>query len=170
MGTDISASNWSSFKLRVNINRKISEIYGQWTTPGGLEKWFLREAIFFDSAGKKRGNNESVQKNDTYEWRWHGYSDDVTEKGTVLEANGADRFSFTFSLGCPVTIRIYGEIDETIVELTESDLPTDEKTRSGHFVGDSRGWIFYMVNLKSILEGGLDLRNKKIELRNVITA
>lgn len=65
---------------------------------------------------------------------------------------------------------MYPEADETIVELTESGLPTDDKTKAGHFVGDSRGWIFYLTNLKSILEGGLDLRNKKMEIKNVITA
>jgi hypothetical protein len=73
-------------------------------------------------------------------------------------------------MGCPVTISIYPESDETIVELVESDLPTDQETILKHFVGDSKGWIFYMVNLKSILEGGLDLRNKKTELTNVITS
>lgn len=170
MPGEVNASNWSSFKLRVNIKKGVRDIYPLWATSVGLERWFLREAIFRDKSGKVRAKDELVQKNDTYEWRWHGYPDDVTEKGTVLEANGGDKFSFTFSLGCPVMIHIYIELDETIVELTESDLPTDEKTMAGHFVGDSRGWIFYMVNLKSILEGGLDLRNKKIELRNVITA
>jgi hypothetical protein len=32
------------------------------------------------------------------------------------------------------------------------------------------GWSFFMVNLKSILENGYDLRNKNEELKNVITA
>ncbi|HEY6504224.1 MAG TPA: SRPBCC domain-containing protein [Chitinophagaceae bacterium] len=162
--------NWSSFSLRVNISKSPKDIYDCWASQQGLENWFLREAVFKDASGKQRPKDTPVQKGDTYEWRWHGYPDEVTEKGTVLEANGKDKFSFTFSLKCPVSIHIYPEAGETIVELTESGLPTDDKTRSGHFVGDSRGWIFYLTNLKSILEGGLDLRNKKIELRNVITA
>jgi hypothetical protein len=33
-----------------------------------------------------------------------------------------------------------------------------------------KGWIFYMINLKSVLEGGLDMRNRKVELKNVLTA
>ncbi|MBL7739270.1 MAG: SRPBCC domain-containing protein [Chitinophagaceae bacterium] len=162
--------NWSSFSLRVNIRKDIQIIYDCWTLQAGLENWFLREAVFKDASGKQRAGNEPVQKGDTYEWRWHGYPDEVMERGTVLEANGKDQFIFTFSLQCPVTIRIYTEADETIVELTESGLPTDDKTRSAHFVGDSRGWVFYLTNLKSVLEGGVDLRNKKMELRNVITA
>ena len=162
--------NWSSFKLRVNINSANQIIYNKWSTQEGLESWFLRDAVFKDATGKQRAKNEKAQKGDTYEWRWYGYLDEVTEKGTVIEANGTDKFSFTFSLKCPVAIQVYPEAGEMIVELTESGLPTDDKTKAGHFVGDSRGWIFYLTNLKSILEGGLDLRNKKLELRNVITA
>jgi hypothetical protein len=51
----------------------------------------------------------------------------------------------------------------------ESGLPDDE-TGIKHFLDDLTGWIFYLINLKSVLEGGLDLRNRKVELRNVITA
>jgi hypothetical protein len=45
-----------------------------------------------------------VQEGDSYTWRWHGYPDDVTQSGKVLKANGKNLFSFSFSLGCPVTV------------------------------------------------------------------
>jgi hypothetical protein len=161
---------WSRFKLRVNIKTQPQEAYNSWITPGALESWFLRRAIFRDQQGKARDKNSVIMAGDSYEWYWHGYPDSILEKGTVLKANGSDTFSFTFSMGCPVTISIYPESGETIVELVESDLPTDNDTVLKHFVGDSKGWIFYLVNLKSILEGGLDLRNKRTELTNVITS
>jgi hypothetical protein len=161
---------WSKFKLRVNVKTLTEKAYRAWITSQQLESWFLRKAIFRDATGKKRASNDVIQKGDTYEWYWHGYPDSVVEKGKVLEANGKNIFSFTFSMGCPVTISIYEESDETIVELIESDLPTDESTALKHYVGDSRGWIFYLTNLKSVLEGAKDLRNKKMEIKNVITA
>jgi hypothetical protein len=161
---------WSKFKLRVNVGISTQTAYKAWTTSQQLESWFLRKAIFRDATGKERASNEVVQKGDTYEWYWHGYPDSVVERGKVLETNGKNIFSFTFSMGCPVTISIYEESDETIVELIESDLPTDESTALKHYVGDSRGWIFYLTNLKSVLEGAKDLRNKKMEIKNVITA
>ncbi|UZR99686.1 SRPBCC domain-containing protein [Chondrinema litorale] len=163
-------SQWSKFKLRVNVQKEASTAYACWTNAEALESWFLRKAIFKDSAGNVRAANETVQEGDTYEWYWHGYPDSVVEKGTVLKANGSNMFCFTFSKGCPVTISVYSEEGETIVELVESDLPTDETTKLQHFVGDSKGWIFYLTNLKSVLEGGIDLRNKKLNLVNVITA
>ena len=161
---------WSQFKLRVNVNTSVEKAFEAWVTRSQLESWFLRKAIFRDASGRERDLNEPVQPGDTYEWYWHGYPDSVVEKGKVLKVSGKNIFSFTFSMGCPVTISVYEESDETIVELIETDLPTDESTALKHYVGDSRGWIFYLTNLKSILEGGKDLRNKKMELKNVITA
>jgi uncharacterized protein YndB with AHSA1/START domain len=163
-------SPFSAFKLRVNINTSIENAYKAWASRAGLESWFLRQALFKDAAGKERIGETPVQENDSYTWRWHGYPDDISEKGKVLKANGKNLFSFTFSMGCPVTVSIYTELDQTIVELVESNLPTDEETIKKHFVGDSRGWIFYLANLKSVLEGGLDLRNKNDKIMNVITS
>ncbi len=161
---------WSQFKLRVNIQKDTDAVYHLWSTANGLERWFLRNAIFKDPNGNVRDGDSPIQQGDTYEWYWHGYPDSVVEKGKVLKADGRKVFSFTFSMDCPVTVSLYTEAGETIVELIESDLPTDETTMLKHYVGDSRGWIFYLINLKSILEGGVDLRNKKVELVDVITS
>ncbi len=161
---------WNHFKLRINVNASIGEVYKAWTTQAGLESWFLRKALFAGSDGKNREPNTPVAEGDSYTWYWHGYPDSVLEKGKVLKANGKDHFVFTFSMNCPVTISIYQEAGETMVELVESELPTDLETIRKHFVGDSGGWVFYLANLKSVLEGGLDLRNKKLELTNVINS
>ncbi len=163
-------NDWKKFRLRVNIKSSIETIYKAWATPQGLESWFLRNAQFKNTEDNAIDKDSYLKEGDTYEWFWHGYPDSVCEKGKVLKSNGKNIFSFTFSMGCPVTISIYKESDECIVELVESDLPADEKTRLQHFVGDSRGWIFYLTNLKSVLEGGLDLRNRKNELTDEITA
>ena len=163
-------SDFSEFKLRVNIKTTIENAYRAWATPSGLESWFLRKAIFTDEKGVARTGNSSIKENDGYTMFFHGYPDSVSEKGKVLKANGKDFFSFTFSKGCPVSISIYTEHGDIIVELFESNLPTDEDTTKKHYVGDSKGWIFYLTNLKSILEGGLDLRNKNEKIQNVITA
>lgn len=166
----MASSVFSEFKLRVNINTGIETAYRAWATPSGLESWFLRKALFRDEQENIRPAGSFIRENDQYTMLWHGHPDEVAEKGKVLKANGKNIFSFTFSLGCPVTISIYTEQDQTIVELLESNLPTDEETISKYYTGDSKGWIFYLTNLKSVLEGGLDLRNKNEALTNVITA
>ena len=161
---------WNKFTLRVNIKTTPGAAFRAWATRSALESWFLRKAIFSSGDGKELGSDHAVQAGDTYEWYWHGYPDSVVEKGRIVQTNGKDQLTFTFSMGCPVTINVYEESGETIVELVESDLPSDTETILKHYIGDSRGWIFYLTNLKSVLEGGIDLRNRKLELANVITS
>ncbi|HVU55936.1 MAG TPA: SRPBCC domain-containing protein [Puia sp.] len=166
---------WNEFKLRIGIDAPLATIYKAWSTPGGLESWFLRKALLTPSDQAPSGQpphrapDDPIQPGDHYEWYWHGHPDTVAHKGTILRANGKDLFQFSFSLDCPVTVSLYRECDETIVELRESEFPAGEKAMK-HYVEDSKGWIFYLANLKSILEGGLDLRNRKVELTNVINS
>jgi hypothetical protein len=177
-------NHWSEFRLRVNIDVPVETVYRAWATPGGLESWFLRKAIFVartgaagDSVGAgnaigqpARPGNAFIQKGDAYEWYWHGYPDSLLQKGRILAANGKDQFRFSFSDGCPVNISLYRECDETIVELSETDLPEEQGAALRHYIDNMKGWVFYLTNLKSVLEGGRDLRNQKMELSNVITA
>lgn len=168
MGQSTQA-DFSQFKLRVNIKTSIENAYRAWATSAGFNSWFVGTTVFTDEKGVVRSGDSLAQANDEYACSWNSRSDTVTIKGKVLKANGKNLFSFSWSKGCPVTISIYTEQNETIVELIESNLPTDEETIKKHYVGDSKGWIFYLTNMKSVLEGGLDLRNKNPAITNVIT-
>ncbi len=81
-----------------------------------------------------------------------------------------DMIRFSFAGTCIVTLTLKKEQNETIVELEQQDLPLDETARVNYHLGCMTGWTFYMANLKSILEGGLDLRNKNEKIRKVINA
>jgi len=161
--------DFSQFKLRVDIKTSVENAYTAWATPAGLNSWFIGRVVFTDEKGVVRSGDSPAQANDEYTCFFNSHPEKVAIKGKVLRANGKNLFSFTFSKSCPVTITVYSEHDETIVELIESNLPTDEETIKKHYVGDSKGWIFYLTNLKSVLEGGLDLRNKNEAITNVIT-
>jgi uncharacterized protein YndB with AHSA1/START domain len=161
--------DWSRFIQRVNINSDLQTIYHAWATKEGLETWFLRKAIF-TNAGLATNPTDFVHKGDLYEWYWHGYEDGAVEKGMILEANGKDRISFSFGKAGEVTVTIKTELGALIVELVQEKIPLDEKSQVSFHVGCTKGWVFYMANLKSILEGGVDLRNKNIALKNMINA
>jgi len=118
--------------------------------------------------GQTRTGDDLVQPGDEYTCYNRNSPTQLLVKGKIIKANGRDLFTFSFSKDCPVSISIFTEHGETIVELFESNLPTDEETRRRHYVNDSKGWIFFLTNLKSILEGGLDLRNKNSDITNVI--
>jgi len=163
------SNHWSEFKLRVNINAPIDKAYAAWATPDGLESWFLSRADLTTGTTLRQGRDKA-QKGDEYEFRWVGHPDSVSHKGEVIAADGKSQFTFTFSQDLPVSVSLYRECEETIVELVETFDPTDEGVVRKHYLGNMKGWIFYLINLKSVLEGGLDLRNRKVELTNVITA
>jgi len=168
MAQELDLSKFTEFKLRVNVKTSIENAYRAWASSAGIASWFMR-IVYKDKNGHTRSGDEPAEEGDEYTLSMNTKPDMVILQGKVLKANGKDLFSFTFSKGCPVTISIYREQDETIVQLIESHLPTDEETIRKHFVGDTKGWIFYLTNLKSVLEGGLDLRNKNAALTNVIT-
>src|ERR1700722_14333492 len=163
------SNNWSEFKLRVNTTATVEGAFAAVSTPGGLESWFLREAGV-TAGGKLRAKADKIQKGDDYHFQWYGHPDTLRHVGKFLSTDGKSVISCTFSQDLPVTISIYRECDETIIELAETFDPTVEEVARDHYLGNMKGWIFYLINLKSVLEGGLDLRNRKVELKNVLTA
>jgi len=46
----------------------------------------------------------------------------------------------------------------------------DERGKCYYPIGSMTGWSLFMVNMKSVLENGYDLRNRNVDLKNVITA
>jgi uncharacterized protein YndB with AHSA1/START domain len=162
--------NWKTFTVRVPVKAPVEKLYWCWATREGMEYWFLRLSEYKKPDGSLRGNNETVQKGDSYKWLWHGWGDDIAEQGTILDCNGKDHFRFSFGKAgnCDVTIK--QEEGQIIVELVQDDIPDDEQGRQYYQLGCKTGWTFYLANLKSLLEGGIDLRNRDENLKNVINS
>jgi hypothetical protein len=157
-------NDWSRFELKIPVNAGIQEIYDRWASADGLESFFLRQALYTSADGKEKKGDEKLVVGDTYVWRWHGYPDSVTETGAVLEANGKDLLRFNFGKAGIVTVTVKTIEDTTIVELVQDNIPIDEASKFNFHIGCQGGWLFYLVNLKSLLEGGIDLRNRNEKL------
>ncbi len=166
----MSHYDWSKFVLRVDIRATPLAVYNAWTTQANLESWFLRRAIYTTPDGKMRDENGLIQPGDTYIWRWHGYDDKNEEKGKVLDLNGKDLFKFSFAGECEVTVTCKIQEGRTIMELVQEKIPTDEISKVRLHLGCNNGWTFYLANLKSVMEGGLDLRNRNVNIKNVVTS
>ncbi len=162
--------NWKQFTKRIPIKTSAKAIYDAWTTQQGLESWFLRLAQFTKADGSLRSKTNHIEKGDAYKWLWFGYDDTAVEEKEILSANGWDQLQFSFSGGCIVTVTIKQEEGETICELVQT-MPMEDINEQQHFFIDcGNGWGFYMANLKSVLEGGLDLRNRNVNLKEVVNA
>lgn len=154
------------FTITADFNVDARSVYEAWTTQAGLESWFLRKAEFFTIAGRQREPNEFILKEDTYEWYWHGFDDSTVEKGEILEVNSIDFLKFTFSGGSIVSVNISTKNGLAIAELTQENIPEESDPTKNLYIQCQIGWTFYLANLKSILEGGIDLRNKRMDVRS----
>ena len=162
--------NWKQFIKRITIHASPKVIYDAWTTQSGLESWFLRLAEFTSPAGSLRKRNENIQKADSYKWLWFGYDNSIAEEKEILSANGKDELQFGFSGNCIVKVTIKEENGEQICELQQNMRMDNEVEQRYFYIECGKGWTFYMANLKSILEGGIDLRNKEENIKNVINS
>jgi uncharacterized protein YndB with AHSA1/START domain len=165
----MSNFNWTTFTTRVPVKAPVEKLYWCWAAREGIEFWFLRLSEY-KKGSEIRKDKEFVQKGDTYRWRWHGWPDEVTEEGTILDCNGKDFFKFSFGKAGNCAVTIKKEDGETIVELLQDLIPDDEEGKQYWHLGCKTGWTFYLANLKSLLEGGIDLRNKNENLKNVINS
>lgn len=158
--------NWTQFTKRIAIKSDLTSIYNAWTQSEEIQKWFLSEARFYDSNQKLIEAKDNIHKGYTYEWRW--YAQDFQETGNILGTNGKDHLAFTFAGNCTVKVTLIQKKDYVIIELIHKDIPQDDESKEGIRLGCAFGWSFYLVNLKSYLEGGIDLRNKDCDIQNVV--
>lgn len=158
--------DWTSFTRKIAIKAKLSAIYDAWTKASEIEKWFLSKAIFNDSNEKPIHAEKTIEKGFTYDWNWYLF--DTTEHGKITEANGTDFIQFTFAGNCLVDVKLSLQDDYVIVELTQKNIPTDDNSRKGIRLGCDSGWSYFLVNLKSVYEGGIDLRNKNTRLKGML--
>lgn len=158
--------DWTSFTKKIAVKADLATIYNAWTKSGELEKWFLKEADFFSTANEALDKNSKATEGNGYRWLWYLYTDEM--KGTLKSANGKDQLQFTFEGTCLVDVKLSELDDYTIIELRQHNIPTDDSSKKFLRLGCSNGWHFYLCNLKSVYEGGLDLRNKDTALEPMI--
>ncbi|MFA6082982.1 SRPBCC domain-containing protein [Mucilaginibacter sp.] len=159
-------TRWNKFTICGDYNVDLRTLYLAWATPGGLEKWFLRKANFYSVPMRLRAFDEQILKEDTYTWYWHGYDNSVQQNGSVLEANGQDFLKFTFTNNSVVSVSFSTRNGLTIIDLVQEDIPWEGDPEKNLLVQCQIGWTFYLTNLKSVMEGGKDLRNKRVEMKS----
>lgn len=161
----MSKIDWTSLTVRIPVKAKMKDLYSAWTRTSELEDWFLRRAVYKSADKKALRPSASIAKGCTFEWEWYGY--EGVEKGVVKQANGKDHVQFTFANSL-VDVRLRQVGKEVIVELVQSGIPTDPASKKNIRIGCHVGWTFWMANLKSVYEGGVNLRNTNEELTGMV--
>lgn len=158
--------DWTAFSLKILVKAKLSTVYDAWTKSSETEKWFLSKADYLDKERKSIPRDANVESGQGYEWSWYLYN--VVERGRILFANGKDHLTFTFAGDCTVDVKLSEKDGYVLVELSQKDIPTDDLSKKEIRLGCQAGWSFYLVNLKSYCEGGLDLRNKNDNFKPMV--
>jgi uncharacterized protein YndB with AHSA1/START domain len=158
--------DWTSFVKRIAIRSSLSEIYDAWTKASELEKWFLKKVQFYNLDKTLFEHHANVIQGIHYVWHWYLYDEPM--KGKITSVNGKDFIQFTFEGECLVDVTLEKFDEYVIVTLQHYNIPVDNHSKQYVRLGCSNGWTFYMTNLKSIYEGGLDLRNKDEMLSTMI--
>lgn len=157
--------DWTSFTIQIAINTNLENVWHAWTTAHGMESWFLESCVYTDSQGHTRHGNDVAEPGDKYTFMWYLY--DIPEHGDIVQVIPKSLFQFSFAGQCLVDVSFETKQGHIIVTLKQHNIPEDEDSKFKIRIGCHEGWTFYMANLKSVLEGGLDLREKIPGLRGV---
>jgi uncharacterized protein YndB with AHSA1/START domain len=137
--------DWSQFTQRVAVAAPVEKVFEMWTEPELLRNWFLADAKI------------DLKKGGTYEWKWLA---GVKEKGRVLDVKKPTKLSFTFAGSvCDVTFK--KDKRGALVTLHQHKIPRTEKGKSEVHLNCSCSWTFYLTNLKTYMEYGIDLRENR---------
>lgn len=153
--------DWTSFTKKIAIKASLADIYKAWTVPAELERWFLERAVFHRDDGTQ-APGQPAQIGAQYDWYW--YLDTNPLHGEIVNANGEDLIQFSFEGNSLVEVRLSMLDEYVIVTLRHYNIPEDEHSKQHIRLGCASGWAFYLHNLKSVYEGGIDLRNKDPKL------
>lgn len=166
--------DWTQFQLGIYVRARPEDVFPLWGTSPGLCRWFLRAAVFAPSTGRPanrraaakvpsfealtpRAEEEMCRAGDRYRWEWY-YNDGVVGEDWILDVRPPTRLAFGFGAGMTVELLLRKQGVWCEVNLRQYGIPNTPAGRREMHVGCRTGWVFFLTNLKSIVEGGLDLR------------
>jgi len=151
--------DWSQFDLHVAIDAKPEEVIRYWSTPHGMENFFVQMMRITGSDGRERAGEESAQPGDSYTWRW-----DSGRRlcGQYLASDGDLEVRFTFGES-RVALRAVSYRQGTLLRLRQYDIPDTEQARMHVHTNCRAAWVYFLTALKTRLEHGIDCRDKSLE-------
>jgi len=133
--------DWSQFIQRLPVAAPAEKVFKMWTDPKMMNKWLVEDAKM------------PLKKNGTYEWTWYG---GFKDSGKILSVRKPSKLVFTFA-GSKCEVQIKKNKRGSMVTLRQYSIPDSDEHKVVH-LSCSNGWTFYLTNLKTYMEYGIDLR------------
>lgn len=147
--------DWSKFDVHMLVASDPATVYECWATARGMERFFAREFRFSDPEGRARQAGMHAESGDSYRLAFHHPSE---LEGRVLAAIPEECFAFTFG-DMRVDVTFMPCERGTLIRLVQSDIPTDRRGNAESHLNCRSCWTYYLLNLRSVLEHGHDLRD-----------
>lgn len=151
--------DWTSFKLYATVRVSPKKVTAAWVTSSGMESFFVEMMQITDPEGALRNPNTSAYAGDRFTWRWHNGR---RISGEYLSVQDDGSVSFTFGES-KVRIRVHPVSDNTLLELTQYDIPDTPEARMHIHTNCRAAWVYFLTNLRFVLERGIDGRDKTRE-------
>ena len=134
--------DWSEFTLRLPVAAPAEKVFKMWADPKMMNKWLVEDAKM------------KLKKNADYEWTWYGGFKDT---GKILNVRKPSKIVFSFTSGSKCEVMIKKNRRGSMVILRQYNIPNNDEHKVMH-LNSSNGWTFYLTNLKTYMEYGIDLR------------
>jgi uncharacterized protein YndB with AHSA1/START domain len=150
-----SEYDWSAFTVHSYYRAPLEAVWQAWSTAEGLESFFIADARSEPATGPMRAPGEQVHAGDRYRWRFlHG----LELVGSFREVDPMQRVAFSFG-GMETSVDLQQRGDQVEVRLHQAGCRTDPEGSAGDHLNCRSCWVFFLTNLKSVLEHGTDLRD-----------
>ena len=153
------AYDWSKFEIVFYYDQPVEQVFRCWASASGLEAFFIEKASYHSAAGERRARNAMVEKGDQFHWDWR---QSLNLEGEVLNVAENSEFSFTFG---DMKVQVYFSRvgSQTELYLLQSEIPDTQDGRVMGHLNCRSCWVFFLTNLKSVLDTGQDLRDASPE-------
>ncbi len=153
---DSDSYDWSRFDIVFYYDQGPGEVFRAWATPAGLTSFFIDRAVFTGPDGEERPADEIARSGDRYRWDWrHPY----WLEGEITRVVENREVAFTFG-SMQVSIRFIAVDGKTELHLLQNGIPDSPDGRVFGHLNCRSCWIFFLTNLKAVLNNGTDLRDE----------
>ena len=148
--------DWAQFDLHVAIDAEPERILEVWSTVDGMESFFVEMMRITRPNGVERATDERAEPGDKFVWRWQN-GRRVLGKYCEPQADNEVRFTFGESKIC-ISVKPYR--GGSLLRLKQYDIPETEEARMHIHANCRGGWVYFLTVLKTLLEKGVDGRDK----------
>jgi uncharacterized protein YndB with AHSA1/START domain len=151
--------DWTSFDLYVAIDAEPSTVMSAWSTIKGMESFFVQMMRITGPDGAELEPDAEARPGDRFVWRWHNGR---RISGEYLQSETRNEVRFTFG-DSRVSVMAQPYNTGSLLRLRQYDIPDNEEAQM-HIHGNCRAaWVYFLTVLKTLLEHGVDGRDKTRE-------